>query len=97
MRRPPDKRKPPGVMARRVSENSKKLDGFFKSEDTPSIFENQGFVHLGVIADAVAADCALRSIVGNLAAGNFRDADGIRISIGASWSEIIGLGGRAAA
>ncbi len=91
MRSPPDTRRGAPTTDRRPSKKSPRPRNLDTRENRDFRQNAQGLVRLGVVTDHITAKVGLRAIAYNLDRGNFRDADGIRRSLGLSWEEVVGV------
>ena len=90
MRSPPDTRRGAPTTDRCPSKKFPRPRNLDTPENRDFRHNAQGFVRLGVVTDHITAKVGLRAIAYNLDRGNFRDADGIRRSLGLSWEEVVG-------
>ena len=89
----PDTRRGAPTSDRHPSEKSPRLQNLDAPENRDFRHNAQGFVRLGVVTGHITATVGLRAIAYNLDRGNFRDADGIRRSLGLSWEEVVAVDG----
>ena len=90
MRPPPDTRRGVPTTDRHPSKKFPRPRNLDTPENRDFRHNAQGFVRLGVVTDRITAKVGLRAIAYNLDRSNFRDADGIRRSLGLSWEEVVG-------
>ena len=89
MRSPPDTRRGAPTTGRRPSKKFPRPRNLDTPENRDFRHTAQGCVRLCVITDHITAKFGLRAIAYNLDRGNFRDADGIRRSLGLSWCQVV--------